>query len=101
MRKILWLAMAALIVALLTVPVFAAFRVISDTFDRGSGTGVAIVQMSSNVYAEIKYRDMDRSQSFTVGDQRLKTRYFKLPGGSFDPAPGGSFDPGPVQLDKR
>ena len=101
MRRILWLAMAALIVSLVTVPAFAAFRVISDTFDRGSGTGVAIVQMSSNVYAEIAYRDMDRSQSFTVGDQRLKVRYFRLPDGSFVPAPGGSFDPEPIQFDKR
>ena len=97
MRRILWLVMAALIVALLTVPALAAFRVISDTFDRGSETGVAIVQVGRNLYAEIKYRDTDGSQSFTAGDQRLKVQYFRK---GVQP-PGRSFDPDPVQLDKR
>ena len=76
MRRIVMLAMAILIVALLTVPVFAAFKVISDTFDRGLGTGVAIVQVSDTLFAEIHYRDMDGSESLTDGDQRLKTRLF-------------------------
>ena len=76
MRRIVVLAMAILIVALLTVPVFAAFRVISDTFDRGSGTGVAIVQVSDTLFAEILYRDVDGSESLTDGDQRLKTKFF-------------------------
>ncbi len=79
MRRIVMLAMAILIVALLTVPVFAAFRVISDTFDRGSGTGVAIVQVSDTLLAEIHYRDMDGSESLTDGDQRLKTKFFRRP----------------------
>ncbi|MEE8522880.1 MAG: hypothetical protein V3T72_03030 [Thermoanaerobaculia bacterium] len=76
MRRIVVLAMAILIVALLTVPVFAAFRVISDTFDRGSGTGVAIVQVSDTLFVEILYRDLDGSESLTDGDQRLKTQSF-------------------------
>ena len=76
MRRIVMLATAILIVALLTVPVFAAFRVISDTFDRGSGTGVAIVEVSDTRLAEIHYRDMDGSESLTDGDQRLKTKLF-------------------------
>ena len=77
MRRIVMLAMAILIVALLTVPVFAAFKVISDTFDRGSGTGVAIVQVSDTLFAEIHYRDIDGSESLTDGDQRLKTSSFR------------------------
>ena len=89
MRRIVMLATAVLIVALLTVPVFAAFRVISDTFDRSSGTGVAIVEVSSSLLAEILYRDMDGSQSFTAGDLRLKVNYInrgiKPPGPSLDP----------------
>ncbi len=76
MRRIVVLAMAILIVALLTVPVFAAFRVISDTFDRGSGTGVAIVQVSDTLFVEILYRDVDGSESLTDGDHRLKTQFF-------------------------
>ncbi len=76
MRRIVMLATAILIVALLTVPVFAAFRVISDTFDRGSGTGVAIVQVSDTLFAEIHYRDLDGSESLTDGDQRLKIQFF-------------------------
>ncbi len=76
MRRIVVLAMAILIVALLTVPVFAAFRVISDTFDRGSGTGVAIVQVSDTLFVEIVYRDLDGSESLTDGDQRLKIKFF-------------------------
>ncbi len=76
MRRIVVLAIAILIVALLTVPVFAAFRVISDTFDRASGTGVAIVQVSGTLFAEIHYRDIDGSESLTDGDQRLKTKLF-------------------------
>ncbi len=77
MRRIVVLAMAILIVALLTVPVFAAFSVISDTFDRGSGTGLAIVQVSDTLFVEILYRDLDGSESLTDGDQRLKTRSFR------------------------
>ncbi len=76
MRRILLLAIVALIVSLLTVPAFAALRVISDTFDRGLGTGVAIVQVSDTLFAEILYRDVDGSESLTDGDQRLKTQFF-------------------------
>ncbi len=75
MRRILVLAAAVSIVALLTVPAFADFRVVSDTFDRSSGTGTAIVAMSSTLFAEILYRDMDGSESFTDGDLRLKITY--------------------------
>ena len=97
MRKILWLAMAALIVSLLTVPAFAAMRVISDTFDRGSGTGVAIVQLNGDLYAEINYRDMDGSQSFTPKDKRLGVTFFRRGVKPWS----GSFDPEPIQFDKR
>ncbi len=75
MRRILVLATAVLIVALLAIPVFAGFRVISDTFDRRSGTGVAIVEVSSTLLAEIHYRDMDGSENFTDRDQRLSTKF--------------------------
>ena len=77
MRRILMLGMAVLIVALLAVPAFAAMRVISDTFDLESGTGVAIVEVGSGLFAEINYRDMDRSQSFTPKDQRLRVKFFR------------------------
>ena len=43
----------------------------------GSGTGVALVQVDGNLYAEINYRDMDRSQSFTPKDQRLRVKFFR------------------------
>ncbi len=75
MRKITMLATAILIVALLSAPVLAAMRVISDTFYRGSGTGVAVVQVSSNLFAKIVYLDIDGSESFTSRDQRLRIEY--------------------------
>jgi hypothetical protein len=73
---------------LLVSPALAAFRIISDTFDKETNTGVVIVQIDKDLYAKILYRDMDDSQSFSRGDTRLKITYFRRHKG-VGPAPSG------------
>ena len=71
---------AATVFALLlaAAPLLAAPpRILMDRYDPRTNTGVAVVQMSETLIAEIVYRDMDRSQSFTPADTKLRVTYNK------------------------
>ena len=75
------LSLAAVMALFLVVaPVLAGPRVIRDTFDARSGTGVAVLQMSDALFAEVVYRDMDQTQSFTSADHKISVRYFRRGG---------------------
>ena len=77
MRKATLILAGVLAVVALAVPAYAGFRVLSDTFHPERGTGVAVLMITPQMYAEVGYRDMDRSQNFTAGDLRIYTRYFR------------------------
>lgn len=76
MRRMTMFVVGAALLLALAAPAFAAERILSDVFDRGTGMGVAVVQINATLYARIQYRDMDNSQSFTAPDARLHVRYF-------------------------
>jgi len=88
MRKTSLLVAGIVALALLASPALAGFRIISDTFDKETQTGVAIAQIDESLFAQILYRDMDGSQSFSRGDTRLKITYFRRHKG-VAPAPSG------------
>ncbi len=77
MRKVTLITAAILGLALLAAPALAVERIISDTFNRATGTGIAVVQIEDNLFAKIHYKDMDRTKSFTDGDQKLRISYFR------------------------
>ena len=99
MRKTTLLVTGILVLALLASPALAAFRIISDTFDRETQTGVAIAQIDQNLYARIVYRDMDGSQSLSRGDTKLQITYFRRGNGITPSGPslGGPTGLGPAR----
>ena len=67
-----------LILALLTSPAALAFYDIdSDKFDQNSGTGIAIIHVVDNIYAQVWYVDNDGNGQYSEGDDRIRTRYFR------------------------
>ena len=76
--------------ALLAAPALAGPRIISDTFDRDSNTGVALVQVGASSFAWIVYEDTDGSQSYTEGDKQLKVRHLRRSDVESDPSIGGA-----------
>jgi len=67
-----------LIMALLITPAALAFyEVDSDNFDQNSGTGIAIIHVVDNIYAEVWYVDTDGDGQYSSGDDRYRTRYFR------------------------
>ena len=77
MRKVTLILAASVLALAVTAPALAWFRVISDDFNKMTGVGVAVIQVESNLYAEVRYRDMDGSQSYSPRDQRVFVRYFR------------------------
>ena len=88
MRKGTKILAGVILLLALTAPAFAMYRVISDQFDRGTGTGYAVVQLDPTLFMEVRYRDMDETQSFTPRDQRIYVRYTRR--GVGGPAPFGN-----------
>ena len=67
-----------LILALLTSPAALAFyEVDSDRFDQNSGTGIAIIHVVDNIYAQVWYVDNDGNGQYSAGDDRYRTIYFR------------------------
>jgi hypothetical protein len=77
MRRMTLIAAAVIALLALAAPAYAGYRVLSDNFDRASGTGIAVLQLEPQLFAEVRYRDMDRTFSYTDADHRLHVRYFR------------------------
>jgi hypothetical protein len=71
------LVLAAVLLLTLVAPALARVLVISDSFDRMTGKGVAVIRVDARTYAQVLYRDADRSMSFSDPDEWLTVRYFR------------------------
>lgn len=73
------LATAALL-ALLVTPILAGdgwYNIGRDDFNHDEGYGIATVWVEGNLYAMVWYYDLDDTQSYTPGDLRFRTVFFR------------------------
>jgi hypothetical protein len=76
MRK-LALVLSGFVLLASATPLLAFYNIVSDRFDSRSGGGLAVVHVQKDVYALVRYLDVNGDGAYTAGDVRIRTILFR------------------------
>jgi hypothetical protein len=56
MRRMTMIAAAVIVLLALAAPAYAGFRLVSDSFDRATGTGTAVMELGHQIWLAVVLR---------------------------------------------